>query len=247
MIRSKNALRHGNCFAQQRLGFFEAIYPHKGVRVVVGCNESSFMFFAVELQTSGIYVSQHAVGFFKPFKRMVRARKIALRDENVFFWCANAPHRSQLGLLLDCGADPLVSDGSALHQAAFFGQTAAVELLLDAGVHVDCSGQPAVVEDPDDPDAPSAEERAAEELSRRQYTPLTWTILYSHYDTAILLLRRGAAFEGPLSLVREGNNHREPGYERVDALLADVEAAGSWAAYAREPRRDAHRQALCSH
>ena len=97
------------------------------------------------------------------------------------------------------------------------------------------------------PDAPSAEERAAEELSRRQYTPLTWTILYSHYDTAILLLRRGAAFEGPLSLVREGNNHREPGYERVDALLADVEAAGSWAAYAREPRRDAHRQALCSH
>ena len=150
-------------------------------------------------------------------------------------------------ILLDCGADPLVSDGSALHQAAFFGQTAAVELLLDAGVHVDCSGQPAEVEDPDDPDAPSAEERAAEELSRRQYTPLTWTILYSHYDTAILLLRRGAAFEGPLSLVREGNNHREPGYERVDALLADVEVAGSWAAYAREPRRDAHRQALCSH
>jgi len=50
MIRSKNALRDGNCFAQQRLGFFEAIYPHKGVRVVVGCNESSFMFFAVELQ-----------------------------------------------------------------------------------------------------------------------------------------------------------------------------------------------------
>ena len=48
-------------------------------------------------------------------------------------------------------------------------------------------------------------------------------------------------------MVREGNNHREPGYERVDALLADVEAAGSWAAYAREPRRDAHRQALCSH
>ena len=81
----------------------------------------------------------------------------------------------------------------------------------------------------------------------RSETPLTWAVLYSHYDTAILLLRRGAAFEGPLSLVREGNNHREPGYERVDALLADVEAAGSWAAYAREPRRDAHRQALCSH
>ena len=31
--------------------------------------------------------------------------------------------------------------------------------------------------------------------------------------------------------------HREPGYERVDALLADVEAAGSWAVYAREPHR----------
>ena len=130
-----------------------------------------------------------------------------------------------------------MSDGSALHQAAFFGQTAAVELLLDAGVPVDCSGEPAVEEDPDDPYEPSAEERAAQELSRRQFTPLTWTILYSHYDTALLLLRRGAAFEGPLSLVREGNNHREPGYERVDALLADVEAAGSWARYAREPRK----------
>ena len=130
-----------------------------------------------------------------------------------------------------------MSDGSALHQAAFFGQTAAVELLLDAGVPVDCSGEPAVEEDPDDPYEPSAEERAAQELSRRHFTPLTWTILYSHYDTALFLLRRGAAFEGPLSLVREGNNHREPGYERVDALLADVEAAGSWAVYAREPRR----------
>ena len=36
---------------------------------------------------------------------------------------------------------------------------------------------------------------------------------------------------------RLGNNHREPGYERVDKLLADVEAAGSWAGYAREPRK----------
>ena len=55
MIRSKNALRHGNCAQQRR--FFEAIYPHKGVRVVVGCNESSFMFFA-ELQTSGVSRTQ---------------------------------------------------------------------------------------------------------------------------------------------------------------------------------------------
>ena len=125
-------------------------------------------------------------------------------------------------VLLDCGADPLVSDGSALHQAAFFGQTTAVELLLDAGVPIDCSGEPAVEEDPDDPYEPSAEERAAQELSRRQYTPLTWTILYSHYETAILLLRRGAAFEGPLSLLDEGNHHREPGFERVDPLVAGL-------------------------
>ena len=71
----------------------------------------------------------------------------------------------------------------------------------------------------------------------RSETPLTWTILYSHYETAILLLRRGAAFEGPLSLLDEGNHHREPGFERVDELMADVKAAGSWAVYAREPRR----------
>ena len=35
----------------------------------------------------------------------------------------------------------------------------------------------------------------------------------------------------------EGNHHREPGFERVDELMADVKAAGSWAVYAREPRR----------
>ena len=54
-------------------------------------------------------------------------------------------------VMMEMGADPRADNGTALHQAAFFGQTTAVELLLDAGVPVDCSGQPAVEEDQDDP------------------------------------------------------------------------------------------------
>ena len=34
---SGNASRHGNCSAQQRPGFFEALETNEGQRVVVGC------------------------------------------------------------------------------------------------------------------------------------------------------------------------------------------------------------------
>ena len=54
---SENTSRHGDRFAQQRLDFFEASLAIKGVRVVVGRSEGLFMFFAIDLQTSGVYVS----------------------------------------------------------------------------------------------------------------------------------------------------------------------------------------------
>ena len=41
---SENASRHGDRFAQQRLGFFEALQITKGRRVVVGCGEGLFIF-----------------------------------------------------------------------------------------------------------------------------------------------------------------------------------------------------------
>ena len=43
------------------------------------------MFFAIELQTSGVYLSLHLKGIFVASKRLIRDRKIALRDENVSF------------------------------------------------------------------------------------------------------------------------------------------------------------------
>ena len=43
------------------------------------------MIFAHEIHTSGVYVSQHVVGLFKPSKRFIRVREIALRDEHVAF------------------------------------------------------------------------------------------------------------------------------------------------------------------
>ena len=88
MIRSKNALRDGNCFAQQRLGFFEAIYPHKGVRVVVGCNES-------------------------------------YDDKTLLAIAAEVGNLESMRVMMEMGADPRADNGTALHQAAFFGQTAA--------------------------------------------------------------------------------------------------------------------------
>ena len=42
------------------------------------------MLLAVELQTSGVYVSSQGQGLIKPFKPCIRTCKIALGDENVF-------------------------------------------------------------------------------------------------------------------------------------------------------------------
>ena len=55
------------------------------------------MFFAIELQTSGVYVSPHTHGL-RSSKHLIRVRKIALHGEDVFFRCAKAPRRTQLGL-----------------------------------------------------------------------------------------------------------------------------------------------------
>ena len=43
------------------------------------------MFLAKELQMSGVYISIHLCGLFKPSKLSIRARKIALDSENVAF------------------------------------------------------------------------------------------------------------------------------------------------------------------
>ena len=59
------------------------------------------MFLTVELQTTRVYISIHLHGLFKPSHPRIRARKIALRDENVVFWCANAPQRGQFRLSHD--------------------------------------------------------------------------------------------------------------------------------------------------
>ena len=77
---SKNAPDNGCSFAQQCLGFFEALVMNKGRRVVVGCNESLFMFFAKELQTSGVNVSLNQNGLVKPSQCLIRNREIALQQ-----------------------------------------------------------------------------------------------------------------------------------------------------------------------
>ena len=42
----ENASRRGHRFAQQRPGFFEALQFSKGTRVIVGCREGVYIFFA---------------------------------------------------------------------------------------------------------------------------------------------------------------------------------------------------------
>ena len=56
------------------------------------------MFFSAELQISGVGLSSQGQGLITPSNLLVCSRKIALHDENVFFWCDNAPQRRQLGL-----------------------------------------------------------------------------------------------------------------------------------------------------
>ena len=70
---SENASRHGHHFAQQRLGFFlSALRSLRGVTRIAqrlaGFSEGLSMFFAIELQTSRVYVSLHSIGLFKPSK-----------------------------------------------------------------------------------------------------------------------------------------------------------------------------------
>ena len=57
------------------------------------------MFFAPEPQVFGVYVSQQFTGLVEPPEPLIRTRKIALHDEHIFFWFANASHQRQPGLV----------------------------------------------------------------------------------------------------------------------------------------------------
>ena len=57
------------------------------------------MFFAMEPQTSRVYVSPHAQGLFKPSKRLIRDSQDCPARQECLFWCAKAPQHGQLGLL----------------------------------------------------------------------------------------------------------------------------------------------------
>ena len=46
------------------------------------------MFFAIELQTSGVYLLSQGQGLINPSKILIRHRKIALHDEYALFRCA---------------------------------------------------------------------------------------------------------------------------------------------------------------
>ena len=45
---SDNALRHGNHFAHEFLGFFEVLEITEGIRVIAGCLEGEPMFSAIK-------------------------------------------------------------------------------------------------------------------------------------------------------------------------------------------------------
>ena len=60
--------------------------------------ESLLMLTAVELQKPKVNVSLYQSGLLESSELLIRARKIALHDENATFICVTAPHRSQLRL-----------------------------------------------------------------------------------------------------------------------------------------------------
>ena len=56
----------------------------KGRRVVQGCYECGFMFFAEELQTSRVYVPSQNQSLFDSSYLKICVREIAFDDENGF-------------------------------------------------------------------------------------------------------------------------------------------------------------------
>jgi hypothetical protein len=52
------------------------------------------MFFALELQEFRVCFLSQGQGLIKPSHLLIRGRKIALCDDNGFFWCADAPPHS---------------------------------------------------------------------------------------------------------------------------------------------------------
>ena len=87
MIRSRTVASR-DCFAQQRLGFERSIPQGSSA---VGCNESSFMFSAEVKRPEYTSLSTLVL-------QTVQAHDTCSQDcsgdENVFFWCANAPDRT---------------------------------------------------------------------------------------------------------------------------------------------------------
>jgi hypothetical protein len=56
------------------------------------------MFFAIEIQTSGVYVLFDPQSLFTPPELVIRNRKIALHGEYIVFWIAKAPPHRKIGL-----------------------------------------------------------------------------------------------------------------------------------------------------
>ena len=117
--------------------------------------------------------------------------------------------------LLEHGADPNAyaysnSKLSPLHLAAHRG--AACLLLLDAGAQVD---------------APN----------RYSYTPLDYASSHGACENIKLFLSRGASLDGPDSRHDDAEaTARSFGMRNAAELLAEIRAAGGWAAYVTAPR-----------
>ena len=56
------------------------------------------MIFAYEIYASGVHDTSQRQCLLTPSEKLIRARKIALHDENAIFTCAKPPLHSQLGL-----------------------------------------------------------------------------------------------------------------------------------------------------
>ena len=146
------------------------------------------------------------------------ARQTTPAGRGLLCWAALTRQAACLAALLENGAGVDVPDNSgftALNYVVNYGddanRLAEVRLLLDAGADVD-------------------------KCDNRGFTPLIHGCVRGRGDAVRALLAAGANYDLRNEMGHDAEAHaRAAGHEDLAGLLADVRAAGSWAAYEAAP------------
>ena len=150
----------------------------------------------------------------------LNARQRTPAGRGMLGWAALSRQAGCMKLLIDHGADVNVSDCSGmtpLNYVVCYGEDEnrleEVRMLIDAGADLNKS-------------------------DNRRFTPCIHGAIRGRAGAVEALLRAGADYDRTNEMGHEAEAHaRAAGHEDIACLIADVRAAGSWAAYEAAPPR----------